>query len=472
MITRSLHWRLLAGAMAAILLALAVAWLFMTLLFERHLDRRLQAEMTRDGLRLVAGLVIGSDGAPRIERPPVDSRLETPAGGYYWEVSTEHGTLRSRSLWDADLRRPGAVAADRWQLRRAAGPYGQQVSLLERRVELTEGPQVLVQLALDSAPLAAARGEFGRELGFFLAALWLVLSAAAWLQVRLGLRPLRRMRGEVATLRANASARLPESPLREVQPLIDSINALADARERDLAVARQRAADLAHSLKTPLAAMVAQTRRAHEAGADNAAQGLERAIAAIRRTIEAELARARAASIRGRPGGNAPVRETVERLVTVLEQTDRGGELAFTLDIPASLHVQVHPEDLSEILGAVLENAVRYARRQVRISASAGPEWSCVAIEDDGPGIAAEHAREALARGGRLDQAPQGSGLGLAIARELAEAANGAIRITRGTLGGLRVEFTWGAGANAATVRDDAQAEAARPDGSAAEGFH
>ena len=52
MITRSLHWRLLAGAMAAILLALAVAWLFMTLLFERHLERRLQAEMTRDGLRL------------------------------------------------------------------------------------------------------------------------------------------------------------------------------------------------------------------------------------------------------------------------------------------------------------------------------------------------------------------------------------------------------------------------------------
>lgn len=455
MITRSLHWRLLAGAMAAILLALAVAWLFMTLLFERHLDRRLQAEMTRDGVRLVAGLVVAADGTPQVERPPVDSRLETPAGGYYWEVSTAGGSLRSRSLWDADLRRPAAAPADHWRLQPAAGPYGQPVEILERRVELANGPQVLVQLALDSAPLASVRAEFGREMAIFLVALWLVLSAAAWLQVRLGLRPLGRVRSELAALRASASARLPVSPLREVQPLIDSINALADAREHDLGVARQRAADLAHSLKTPLSAMVAQSRRAREAGAEQAAEGLDRAIAAIRRTIEAELARARAAVIRRQAGGNAVVRTTVERLVTVLEQTDKGGELAFTLDIPPSLCVPVQAEDLSEILGAVLENAVRYARRQVRVSAAAGSEWTSVSIEDDGPGIGAEHALDALMRGGRLDEAHGGSGLGLAIARELAEATGGTITMSRSALGGLKLDFCWGPHP-ATTVVDEA----------------
>jgi signal transduction histidine kinase len=444
-ITRSLHWRLLAGAMAAILLALAVAWLFMTVLFEHHLERRLQAEMTRDGLRLVAGLVIGPDGAPQIERPPVDSRLETPAGGYYWEVTTAGGTLRSRSLWDADLRRPAAAPTGDWQLQHAPGPYDQPVSILERQVELADsGTPVLIQLALDQAPLASARAEFGRELAAFLAVLWLVLSAAAWLQVRLGLRPLGRVRSELAALRESASARLPESSLREVQPLVDSINALADARERDLAVARQRAADLAHSLKTPLAAMAAQSRRAREAGAEQAAEGLDRAIAAIRRAIEAELARARIAVIRRQPGGSAAVRDTVERLLTVLEQTDRGGELAFTLDIPASLRVAVQPDDLSEIFGAVLENAVRYARRQVSVSATAGPQWARVSIEDDGPGIAAEHARDALVRGGRLDETNEGSGLGLAIARELTEATGGTITMSRADLGGLKVDFCWG----------------------------
>jgi signal transduction histidine kinase len=444
MIARSLHWRLLGGAMAAILLALVLAWLFMTVLFERHLERRLQAEMTRDGLRLVAGLSIDADGMPAVARPPVDSRLETPAGGYYWEVAAPRGTLRSRSLWDADLPRLPEAPDDGWRMRRLPGPYGQPVAVLQRRVGLEEGnASVLIQLAQDIAPLATARAEFGRELAAFLAALWLVLSAAAWLQVRLGLRPLGRIRSELAALRESAAARLPPSPLREVQPLVDSINALAQTRECDLGVARQRAADLAHSLKTPLSAMAAQSRRAREAGASEAADGLDRAIGAVRRAIDAELARARIAVMRRQPGGHSAVHAVVENLVTVLEQTDRGGELAFTLDVPASLHLAIQPEDLSELLGAVLENAVRYARRQVRVSALAGPQWTRVSIEDDGPGIAAESTAMALARGGRLDEAADGSGLGLAIARELAEATGGSLAMSRSVLGGLKVCFSW-----------------------------
>lgn len=154
--------------------------------------------------------------------------------------------------------------------------------------------------------------------------------------------------------------------------------------------------------------------------------------------------RARIAVIRCQPGGSAIVRDSVERLLTVLEQTDRGGELAFTLDVPASLQLAVQPGDLSGILGAVLENAVRYARRQVRVSAAARPQWTRISIEDDGPGIAADRARDALARGGRLDEATGGSGLGLAIACELTEATGGTIAMSRASLGGLKVDFCWG----------------------------
>jgi signal transduction histidine kinase len=318
------------------------------------------------------------------------------------------------------------------------------LSLLERRIETQADPAgVLVQLAQDAAPLAEARAEFGRELAAFLALLWLVLSAAAWLQVRLGLRPLARIRGEVATMRASASARLPPASLREVQPLVESINALADAREDDLDIARRRAADLAHSLKTPLSAMAAQSRRAREAGSTQAADGLDRAIAAIRHTIEGELARTRIAAARGNAGASAPVRETAERLLTVLEHTDKGGELAFTLDVPATMQLPLHGGDLSELLGAVLENAVRYARRQVRVSAGEEPARRWLAVEDDGPGIEDEAARLALARGTRLDENAAGSGLGLAIARELAEAGGGGIAMARSPLGGLKVIFDW-----------------------------
>ena len=446
MIVRSLRWRLLLAAAAAIMVALAVAWLVMTFLFERHLERRLEAELVRDGHRIAAALELAPDGAPVILTSPADPRLQTPAGGYYWQASNAAGAARSRSLWDAELPAPapGAVDGANWRLRRANGPFARPVVLLERVVEPDPGrPGVLIQLAQDTAPLATARGEFGRETAFFLILLWLVLSAAAWVQVHLGLRPLARVRGDLARLRDNPSARLERADLREIQPLTDAINALAASRERDLEAVRRRAADLAHGLKTPLAAMTAQSRRAREAGASEAADGLDRAIAAIGRTVEAELVRVRAAVIRSEPGGHADVRETAERLVNVLEHTDRGSGLVFNLDLPAGLQLGIHSGDLSEILGAVLENAARFARRQVWITAEAGPEWTRLIVEDDGPGIPEADLRTALARGGRLDEARAGSGLGLSIARELVEATGGAMDLSASPNGGLKVDFTW-----------------------------
>src|SRR3546814_18050087 len=66
------------------------------------------------------------------------------------------------------------------------------------------------------------------------------------------------------------------------------------------------------------------------------------------------------------PGASAGVRAVVERLVNVLEHTEKGGRLAFAIDVPAALHLAMQEEHLSEVVGAVLENAVNYARRQVR----------------------------------------------------------------------------------------------------------
>ena len=444
MIARSLRWRLLLGATAAILTALVVAWLFMTLLFERHLERRLQDEMTRDALSLVADLSLGANGEPVLDGGPRDPRLLNPSGGYYWQVSSSAGVLRSRSLWDAALPVANDAPSADWRMRRASGPFRQAVVVLERSLRPDSGkPPVLVQMAQDTRPLASARAEFGRELGIFLFVLWLVLSAAAWLQVSLGLRPLRKVRGELDALRESASVRLPEAGLREIQPLTDAINSLADAREQDLERARRRAADLAHGLKTPLAAMAAQSRRAREAGAAAAADGMDRAITAIGTTIDSELARARIAAVSHAAHGRTPVRPTVESLLTVLEHTDKGGQLAFALDVPAELELPIRPDDLSEILGSVLDNAVKYARRQIRVSASSSLSSTSIAIEDDGPGIEDGQVADALLRGKRLDETMPGDGLGLAIVRALVEATSGQLGLGRSALGGLEVTLSW-----------------------------
>ena len=89
---RSLRVRLLLGAAVAIFLALAAAWMAMTLLFERHVERRIEADLIRDGLQLAAASPSPPDGAPALENEPGDTRFFEPASGMYWQVSTAQGS--------------------------------------------------------------------------------------------------------------------------------------------------------------------------------------------------------------------------------------------------------------------------------------------------------------------------------------------------------------------------------------------
>jgi signal transduction histidine kinase len=236
-------------------------------------------------------------------------------------------------------------------------------------------------------------------------------------------------------LRRNPAARLPDDYPAEIVPLTQAINALADARGADLARARSRAADLAHSLKTPLAVLAAQTRRARAAGADDAADGLERAIAAVGAALEAELARSRAAAARGA----AEVARADPQAVV-----ERGEMIAFDVAVADALTVPVAHEDLAEMLGALIENATRHARRLVRVAGHVDASGKTVlTVEDDGPGIQDIDAATALMRGCRLDEAGTGHGLGLAIVRDLVEATEGEIALGTAALGGLCVSLRW-----------------------------
>ena len=440
---RSLRWRLLLGGGAAILVALIVAWLFMSLLFARHLERRLTLELTRDATRIAAAAELDPSGRLSVATPLSDPRFDTPAGGYYWQVTAGNQTVQSRSLWDAALPRPNDAPSDEWRLRRADGPFGEPIAVLEREIRLGDQQRpVLIQIAQDQAETATAQDQFNLELAIFLVGLWLVLLAAAWVQVQLGLRPLADIRRDLADLRASPSHRLPSAQLNELRPLTEALNDLVASRDRDLTQARGRASDLAHGLKTPLAALKTQSHRLRETGAVEAADRLDRAIDAMRGTVEAELTRSRLAG--QSRGGSAPILDVVEQLVQVLEQTEAGEALAFSVDIPETLTAPLDRDDLTDLLGPLMENAARFARRRVSISAAQAPDNALtLVVEDDGPGIPFDRTDTAAHRGVRLDEQVGGQGLGLSIARSYVETTRGTLTLTRSVLGGLRVEIAW-----------------------------
>src|SRR5688572_20046509 len=107
----------------------------MTLLFERHIERRVEADLVREGMQLAANVSIGADGAPVLSREPGDVRFAEPASGMYWQVTTSRGSLRSRSLWDESLPGSPVARARDWTTRTIVGPFEEELLLVERLVK-------------------------------------------------------------------------------------------------------------------------------------------------------------------------------------------------------------------------------------------------------------------------------------------------------------------------------------------------
>ncbi|MHC2737294.1 hypothetical protein ACVMFA_003065 [Bradyrhizobium liaoningense] len=291
----SLRLRLVAGGLVAILIALTIAGAGLTLLFERHVMRSIGDDLDIYLKQLVAGIDADAQGKLVVGRPPADPRFADPLSGLYWQVSDDAGqVLRSRSLWDTALDLPQDEPSPSELHRHVIpGPANARLLVSERRVLLAVGDRrapVRVVVAADLARVSAAGSQFARELALALGLLGLVLAAATSIQVGLGLRPLDALRRGVADVRSGHRKHLPVDVPAEVKPLVEEVNSLIDAQEREIERSRSRAADLAHGLKTPLAALAADVARLRQRGERDVAQAIEAVGDTMSRHVDRELA--------------------------------------------------------------------------------------------------------------------------------------------------------------------------------------
>lgn len=434
----SLSRRLLVGAGVFIALALVAAALVIGFVLHRFIQGQIDQRLDTQIVFLSSMLTAEDDGviavAGNADGPPFDRAVR----GWYWEVVGPRNVLRSRSLEDASLDVPKFPRPPH-EVRPAPadGPGPRNEALHFRIQQVTVGRTAATIIV--SAPRTAVRGplrEAMTTLAISLAVLGLALVLAIVLQVRLGLRPLERLRQAVADVRTGRSERVPAEQPLEILPLVSELNGLLEQNAANLERARRHVANLAHGLKTPLATLaIALSERGRDATAE-----LHSLVLLMERRIRHHLGRARAATLSGLTRAQTLIAPHIDDVGNVLGKIYADKRIAFAQNVPRDLAVACEQQDFDEMVGNLLDNAFRWARNKVEIHAlhDDGRTVSIV-IEDDGPGLRQDQIPQVLRAGERIDESAPGFGFGLPITRELAELYGGELNLDPSVLGGLRV---------------------------------
>ncbi|WP_174297912.1 sensor histidine kinase [Sphingomonas bacterium] len=439
------------GSLSRRMILIAAAWISVLLAGGGFaLDRVLVGAVTAnfdDQLEyvlrsLITTAEVDRGGDVTFSRLAADQRFLEPNSGLYWQVSGKgHEDFPSRSLWDRHLAFAGRQVIRDVRYFDSGQFPDEKLRVVARDVTLPGSATIWrFQVAETRVELDAQIAVLRRTLvrSFLLLALGLVVLAA--LQTFYGLWPLRRVREEIAAMRAGTSSRVARPMPNEVAPLVEELNALIAHNERQAEEAREHAGNLAHALKTPLTVIM----NAATARADDLSDTVCREATTMRRQVDHHLARARAVGRRGSAHSRAevwPSLEAVERAVGRLYRHVRLDVTGPRAD-RGDLAVHVERQDLDEMLGNLIENAAKYGGGSVFVTVGRAGEFVEFLVEDDGPGIPDADRTRIFDRGARLDSGKPGTGLGLAIVRDVAEIYEGSVRLEESEdLGGLMVRL-------------------------------
>jgi signal transduction histidine kinase len=448
-----LRFRLLGAAVAIILLAVQFAGLIVLVLFEQNVISLVHNQLDAALDQLAASLTLQEDGKPLLTRELSDVRFRQPLAGRYWQLSADdRPVLRSASLGEGALHVESSPQTRRDAWRQAiVGPDKQKLYASIRRIALSPaldeqqaGAYVLI-VAMDVAEIAtldALNSQLRSNMFVTLGLLALILITAAWAQVSIGLHPLELLRMGVESIRVGKARRLSDDVPTEVRPLVTEANRLLEAQEKAIEAARARAGDLAHGLKTPLTALSLVAEKLRQQRETDLAGELDQQLAELKAHVERELTRTRSAA-NSTVTQRTCVRPLAERLLRTMERLPRGDRIAWQLDCAADFAAPVEEVDLAEVLGNLLDNARKWARSEVFVSARSTARGVELAIEDDGPGVSEPDRALVMRRGARLDESVPGTGLGLNITGAIVEAYGGRMALEGSSRGGLLVRLSF-----------------------------
>lgn len=341
-----------------------------------------------------------------------------------------------------------AMGGEGSQLLAMAQLEGRNVRTLTTRFDSAGGPVTMTVADLSASSEPQAR------LGLMSTLLWdfvqlditLVL---VWVGIQLGLRPIKRLRDEIASrspldLRPIVETSVP----REIAPVVVTLNRLFGMLRTSVQSQQQFIADTAHQLRTPITGMQAQLGLLV---AEPAAQPVKARLLTLQEGVKqlAHSANQLLTLARADPSANISAKNQVVDLQSIVNEVaarffDRALQSGIDLGVDATpTSIRADPSLLDDLLSNLVDNALKYTPTGGSVTASAGEKNGrpYLAVVDTGAGIPEAERQRVRQRFYRMPNSPgHGSGLGLAIVDEIARLYDASMTIESGANGtGTRV---------------------------------
>lgn len=445
----SLHKRLLLAASIALVAFLGVTGLILDIAFRDSARAALRDRLQTQVYALLAAAELRpATGELHIPDSLPEERLSRPVSGLYAAVFGKDFVWRSESVlgieldWRRDLQ-PGVVVFEGPSMTNQ-GPVFRLAQGVGWETASGGVRNFTFNVIEDLTAYNAQVSQFRQTLWFWLGAAALLLLILQYFLLRWSLRPLRRISRELSAVESGKQDQLEGDYPVELEAFKNHLNGFLDAERERLARYRNTLADLAHSLKTPLAVIRSglESKASRDSGRQRLLQQLKRMDDIVAWRLK------KAARAGGRTlGVSTPIKPVAVQLARALEKVHHDRHIHFVCDIAQDARFPGEEGDLYELLGNLMDNAFKFAKSEVHVSArkaSTGRGSTIsLTVEDDGAGINETELPELLRRGQRGDECVPGHGLGLSMVDDIVRSYGGVLYTERSTLGGARIVATF-----------------------------
>jgi two-component system, OmpR family, sensor histidine kinase PhoQ len=408
---------------------------------------KLQDHLHDNVISYITGTDVRRDGKPLMPDTPPDPMFSRPGSGLYAVVLGDNFHWESSSALGRDFSFLHQLEPGQSQF---VGPVDTELGRLYYysfgvALDVPEHDPVRLTftVAQTEDELEGNTAVYRRSLVGWLATLGVMLIVLQLMLLYWSLTPLRKVASDMSRVERGDTDHLDSQYPIELTALTERINAFIDSEREQRTRYRNTLADLAHSLKTPLAVIRSQLESSSEMPVTARLPVLDQ-VRRMDELVAYQLARA-ATTGRQTFASAVPIADHAEDLVQSLEKVYAAKNVLCEFDIEDGAAFYGEQGDLLELMGNLLENAFKWAGHHVLLVVKVLPQGGrqrpglLMSVEDDGPGIEDDKIEKVLQRGVRGDERVQGHGIGLSIVQDIVRAYRGELTVDRSAeFGGAR----------------------------------